>query len=74
MNDLSQISAQISQIRDLVVNEALATAQQVQAGAQQIQNPPAPAQTDTGSSGLVWFGLGTITALVVGYYLWRKGK
>ena len=74
MDDFSQVAAQISQMRDFFVNEAVTTAQQVQAGARQIQNSPAPAPTNTGSNGIFWFGLGTATALVVGYYLWKKGQ
>ena len=74
MDEFSQLSAQFSQMRNFVVNEALTTAQQVQAGARQIQSPPPPATTNTGSNGIFWFGLGTITALVVGYYWWRRGR
>jgi cytochrome oxidase assembly protein ShyY1 len=74
VDDFSQVAAQISQMRDFFVNEAVTTAQQVKAGTRQIQNSPAPAPTNTGSNGIFWFGLGTITALVVGYYLWKKGQ
>jgi hypothetical protein len=76
MDDFSQVAAQISQMRNFFVNEAVTTAQQVQAGARQIQNSPAPAPTPTrtDSGGLFWFGLGTITALVVGYYWWKRGQ
>jgi cytochrome oxidase assembly protein ShyY1 len=74
MDDFSQVAAQITQMRNFFVNEAVTTAQQVQAGARQIQNSPAPAPTNTGSNGFFWFGLGTATALVVGYYLWKKGQ
>jgi len=74
MEDFSQVAAQISQMRNFFVNEAVTTAQQVQAGARQIQNPPPPAATNTSSNGIFWFGLGTITALVVGYYWWKKGN
>jgi cytochrome oxidase assembly protein ShyY1 len=74
MNDFSQVAAQITQMRDFFVNEAVATAQQVQAGTRQVQAPP-PAVVGLsrgGSYGLFWFGLGTIAALVVAHYLWRR--
>lgn len=74
MDEFSQLSAQFSQMRNFVVNEALTTAQQVQAGVQQVQHSPPLATTNTGSNGIFWFGLGTITALVVGYYWWRRGR
>jgi hypothetical protein len=74
MDDFSQFSAQFSQMRNFFVNEALTTAQQIQAGSRQIQSSPAPAPTNTGSNGAFWFGLGTITALVVGYYWWKRGQ
>lgn len=74
MDEFSQLSAQFSQMRNFVVNEALTTAQQVQAGVHQVQNSPPPATTNTGSNRIFWFGLGTITALVVGYYWWKRGQ
>jgi len=84
MEDLSQLSANISQIRNFFVNEAVATAQQVQVGAAQIRTqnmnlqPPVTATRNVSgpasSGGLFWFGIGSIATLVVAYYLWRKGK
>jgi hypothetical protein len=74
MDDFSQVASQITQMRDFFVNEAVATVQQVQAGARQVQaGRPAPARTaEGGSHSLFWFGLGTIAALVVAYYYWRR--
>lgn len=74
MNDFSQVASQITQMRNFFVNEAVATVQQVQAGTRQVQaGQPAPVRTaEGGSHGLFWFGLGTIAALAVAYYFWRR--
>lgn len=74
MDDFSQIASQITQMRNFFVNEAVATAQQVQAGTRQIQaqQPVVASSGQGGSHGLFWFGLGTIAALFVAYYYWRR--
>lgn len=75
MEDFSQVASQITQFRNFFVNEAVSTVQQVQAGTQQIQRqqPPAASVVRTGQgNNLFWFGLGTIAALVVAYYYWKR--
>ena len=74
MDDFSQVASQITQMRNFFVNEAVATVQQVQAGTRQVQaQQPAPISAgEGGSHSLFWFGLGTIAALVVAYYYWKR--
>jgi len=76
----------IGDITDMLVNQALQTAEQVQAGAQRIQaqsetTPPSdPVQVTTNPSGpftpggLFMFGFGALTALGIGYYLVKRGR
>lgn len=72
MEDFSQIASQITQMRNFFVNEAVATAQQVQAETRRVQQQPVVTGGGRGGShGLFWFGLGTIAALVVAYYYWN---
>lgn len=76
MTDIAQLGTNIDQLRNLFVGEALATVQQVQTGVRQIQTQqqPVAVQENTGrGSGLVWFALGTIAALIAMYY-WRQSR
>jgi len=76
MDDFAQIASQITQMRNFFVNEAVATVQQVQAGAGQIQQggntSPVDDNAMTSPNGLVWFCLGTIAALAVAYCFWKR--
>jgi len=83
-----QTAEQIAAYRQMLVNEAIQTAQQVQQGAIDVQSQSRmvdmtaprtqpPRTTVTGpftTNNLFWFGLGSVVALGLSYYLLKRGR
>jgi hypothetical protein len=83
--EMQATTQNIQEMTDFIVNQALATAQQVQQGAEQVQEgsfvpqqPPVQATTNPSgpftSGGLFMFGLGALAALGLAYWYIKRGK